>query len=494
MAGYIFKYSKGVLAQWFKLIKHSFASLLYLRMNERGNKMKKRFIALMLIMCLVITLTACGTTPVNSSATPGTKAASSDTPAATAPIELTLATSLYVEEPHQKALDNLLAAYNKKNPNVKITIYGAEYANFWNNLTTEIISNNEADIVQIGPDRLTSYNALRKGGSFVDLGPYIAKSGKDYAKLLVGQNDTVVDGKTLALSNYAWGTTGIFYRKSILEKAGINPDSIKTSDDFVAALKATTKGDVVGMGVVVGTHSFVVSEWIRMFNRGVTGGVYFDKEMPPYDADHIVVNNDANVYMAKWWQDLILKDKVLKPGPDKKDSRELFWNGLAAFNLDGPWFIGMTESRDPKILADTGLIPHPEMIYNGKSYKATPSYSPYLCSISTNCKHPQEAWDFMEWMTSVEAQTIIATCGMTPSNTEFSGTDSYKTNYPLAYKFSGFLTNNYGPLMKEPTTPKYAELLNVLIDSGQNMFSEKGADPKAELDAAAAKMKEIMKK
>lgn len=462
--------------------------------------MKRKIVVLLLIICMTASLIACGG---SSSTTPTTTAettsAPSTTPDASEPkpaqtIELSYATSLYVEEPHQIVHDKLLEAYNKKNSNVKISIYGAEYANFWNNLTTEIISNNEADIIQIGPDRLASYHALRASGAFIDLGPYIEKSGKDFSKLLVGQNDCVVDGKTIALANYAWGTTGIFYRKSILEKAGINAESIKNSDDFVAALKATTKGNVVGMGVVVSAHPFVVSEWARMFARGVTGGIYFKEEAPPFDADHIVVNSPENVAMAKWWQDLILKEKVLKPGPDKKDARELFWNGLAAFNLDGPWFIGMTEARDPAILEDTGLIPHPDMIFNGTSYKPRPSYSPYICCISSNCKNPDAAWEFLEWMTTEEAQTIIATCGMTPTNTEFVEKPEYKSNYPLSYKFMEFMNNNYGSLLSDPQTPKCNELINVLVEAGQNMFSEKAADPKTELDAAAQKMKEIMNK
>jgi ABC-type glycerol-3-phosphate transport system substrate-binding protein len=408
--------------------------------------------------------------------------------------ELTFATSLYVEEPHQVALDKLLAKYNETHPNVKITIYGAEYANFWNNLTTEIIGGNEADIVQITPDWIASYNSLRVGGAFVDLAPYMEKTGKPYSTNLVGQDLCVMDGKTVALANYAWGTTGVFYRKSILEKAGIDPDSIKNSDDFVKALKAVTKDDVVGMGVVVSAHAFVVDEWIRMFARGVSGGVYFPGEAPPYDAEHIVVNSPENVWMAKWWQNLILNEKVFKPGPDKKDARELFWNGLAAFNLDGPWFIGMTEQRDPAILEDTGLIPHTEMIYNGKSYKAVPDIYPYVAAISTKCKDIDAAWDFIDWMTSDEAQEIIATCGMTPNSKSYAGTEKYKTNYPLSNKFITFLDNVYGKPMQAPNTEKYSELHNAFIQTGQNMFGEQGADPKAELDTLAEQMKEIMKR
>ena len=463
--------------------------------------MKSKSVALLLVVCLIATLAACGGSPVTTPATsnavssaPSTAPATSTGGSTAAPIELTYATSLYVEAPHQIVHDNLLKAYGAKNSNVKISIYGAEYANFWNNLTTEIISNNEADIIQIVPSKLASYYALRASGAFLDLTPYMKKTGTDYMSLLMGQKECDIDNKTVAISNYAWGTNGVFYRKSICEKYGVDAEAIKTSDDFVAALKATTKDNIVGMGAVVGTHPFVVAEWVGMFARGVTGGMYFKGEVAPFDADHIVVNSPDNVAMAKWWQDLILKNKVLKPGPDKKDSRELFWNGLCAFNLDGPWFIGMTEARDPAILKDTGLIPLPNMIYKGTSYKPTPSYSPYICAISSNCKNPDAAWEFLNWMTSIEAQTIIATCGMTPANKDFSEKDEYKTKYPLSYKFLGFKQNNYGEPMSDPRTPKGSELSNILIEAGQNMFSPKAADPQTELNAAAEKMKAVMNK
>ena len=56
-------------------------------------------------------------------------------------IKLTFSTSVYVEEPHQKAIDALLEAYSKKEPNVDIEILGAGYDGYWDNITTEILSN-----------------------------------------------------------------------------------------------------------------------------------------------------------------------------------------------------------------------------------------------------------------------------------------------------------------------------------------------------------------
>ena len=54
-------------------------------------------------------------------------------------VKLTFSTSVYVEEPHQKAIDALLEAYSKKEPNVEIEILGAGYDGYWDNITTEIL-------------------------------------------------------------------------------------------------------------------------------------------------------------------------------------------------------------------------------------------------------------------------------------------------------------------------------------------------------------------
>ena len=62
-----------------------------------------------------------------------------------------MATFLYVEAPHRAVIDRLVEEYNKIDPNVQIEISGAGYADYWNNLTTEILANNETDIMQIYP-------------------------------------------------------------------------------------------------------------------------------------------------------------------------------------------------------------------------------------------------------------------------------------------------------------------------------------------------------
>ncbi|MFR5584367.1 MAG: extracellular solute-binding protein [[Clostridium] scindens] len=260
-----------------------------------------------------------------------------------------------------------------------------------------------------------------------------------------------VNGETLAISSYAWGTTGIFYRKSMLEDAGVDPESIKTQEDFREACAKFTKDGKYAMGVVSGTHAFTVSEWSRLIARPVSGGLYFPNgESEPYTADNVNVNAPENVWAAQWWQDFILKDKAAKLVTDKKDSREMFWNGEVPFNMDGPWFVGMSKERDESLMDDIGIIPQFDVTYEGETYKPNPTNYPLVTMISKNCEHPDEAYAFLEWMTTDEAQALIADCGMIPSNTDYSTSDEYIKNHELEYAIVGFMQNNYAELIADP--------------------------------------------
>lgn len=445
--------------------------------------MKKRTRILSVLLCgaMIAGLTACGGGDGGGSQEAKDEGGDGDK------IKLTFSTSVYVEEPHQKAIDNLLAAYNEKNPDVEIEVLGAGYDGYWDNITNEIVSGTASDMIQVYPENISTYHALKEGGTFVNLDDYMSDELKGK---LTGQDMCVVDGETLAISSYAWGTTGIFYRKSMLEDKKIDPASIKTLDDFRDACLKFTEDGGYATAAVSGTHAFTISEWNRLVARPVSGGLYFtDDAAGPYDAEHVNVNSEANVWAAQWWQDFILKDKAATLVTDKSDTREMFWNGEIPFCMDGPWFIGMT-SED--ILEDVGIIAQPDIVYNGETYKPNPTNYPLVTMINKDCEHPDEAYAFLEWMTSDEAQALVAECGMIPSNTDYSTSEDYIANHELEYAIVDFMQNNYTELVADPNIPELGEISQIMLDAGQKMFSDQAADVQTEMDDAQKKIEEVM--
>ena len=117
--------------------------------------------------------------------------------------------------------------------------------------------------------------------------------------------------------------------------------------------------------------------------------------------------------------------------------------------------------------------------------------------ISKNCKHPKEAYAFLEWMTTDEAQKIIADCGMIPSNTDYSTSDEYIQNHELEhkiveFKIVDFMQNNYATLVADPNIPQLGEISQIMLDAAQKMFSEQAADVQEEMDSAQKQVEEVM--
>lgn len=165
--------------------------------------MLKRISAVLLVICLVLALAACGggqanVTPTQTQ-TPQTNSNSENSTNSGEKVKLTFETSVYVEAPHKKAIDGLIAEFNKNNPNIEIQVFGAGYDNFWDNLTTEVMADNQGDIVQVYPENIAQYDSLKPDGAFLDLNTYM--NGKDFESKLVGQDLTKIKDKTVALSN-----------------------------------------------------------------------------------------------------------------------------------------------------------------------------------------------------------------------------------------------------------------------------------------------------
>jgi ABC-type glycerol-3-phosphate transport system substrate-binding protein len=461
--------------------------------------MRKRLsITISLLVLLSLLLASCSPAAIPSTE-PGQPAAdqpAADQPAADKPkekITLNVEMSVYVEAPHKKAFDLLKAAYEAENPNVEIVYYGAPYAEFWDKLTTEIVAGTEADIVQLqdGSSRYSTYAALREGetGSFVNLDKWI--KGSRWEDELMDQKNLTYNGHYIGLANYAWGARAVYYRKSLFEKAGIDPASIITTEDFLAAAKKLTiKGengqpDQYGFGAVLSTHSFVWDEMKTFICRPI-GGTFTPGNLPPYSSENITVNNEEMKWCWQWWQDMVFVSQVVPPGSyDKADERDLFWNGTVAMNIDGPWFVGMTREKDLSLLDDLGVIASPDVLYNGTSYPFHGEIYGITHLISSKSKNPEEAWKFLEWMAGEEAQKIIAVTGMIPSNISYATSDEYVALEPLNAELTSLATARYKmPASVDPNIPEMGEINKVLIDAAQAAFIT-GANVSVLLDTAA---------
>lgn len=387
-------------------------------------------------------------------------------------VNLTFATSVYTEAAHRDVINRLVYAYAAQVPHVTITV-------------VELSADQEADIVHVNPSHLARYNILNPEDAFVDLAPRFART--NFLQNLMGQEALVTNDQIFAMSNYAFSTTAIFYRRSKLEEMSIDPSGIRIHEDFrEAALRLANNGGYA-MGVTQGADEFS-----SLIARPVSGGLYFSDEAPPFTAENVNINAPENIWAANLWQDWVVTDRLFNMVYNRNYARELFWNGDVAFNIDGPEFINMTNERDPALLDDIGIIPQFNLMFAGRMAIPNPSVELLVTMLSQNSAHQEEAWDFMLWMTGDGAQWLISHSGMVPSSRSFAAMEVYRENNPLESQFFNFMVNYYGPLLLDPFIPEMDDIKAVLQEAAERMFSSEAADVETEMNAAQARVQEIM--
>ena len=160
-------------------------------------------------------------------------------------------------------------------------------------------------------------------------------------------------------------------------------------------------------------------------------------------------------------------------------------------NIDGPWFVGMTREKDPALYDDLGVIASPSVIYNGETYPFYGEYVNISHAISSESEHPEEAWKFLEWMASPEAQEIIAVCGMIPTLKSYNTSAEYAELIPINAELVKLANENYKfPAVIDPNIPELGEMSQIMVEAAQAAFIT-NADVGETLDTAAAQMKDI---
>ncbi|HEX2914073.1 MAG TPA: sugar ABC transporter substrate-binding protein [Chloroflexia bacterium] len=340
-------------------------------------------------------LAACGDNTATTS--PATTAAASTTAAgattAAAPTTAAAAASSggqitlthwyhqYGEEGTQQAALKYAADYTKANPNVTVKVEWIA-GDYDSKLSAALLTPE-------GPDVFESHltNSMVQAGQVTPLDDLLTDDlKKDFTKIDLNRNS--VDGKLYAIQMID-DPQLLYYRKSMLDKAGIKPPT--TLDELIAASKALNSSKVKGLfigndggiGVLAGNLVYAA------------GSKYLDENNKP------AFNNDA---VAQAWlkgKDLINSNTVLIGAPTDWWDPSAFNQNLAAMTWNGLWAMpGIKKALGD----DFGVFALPA---------AGPSGKPVIYSggwaemVNAKSKHIAEAKAYVKWLwlQNVQAQT-----------------------------------------------------------------------------------------
>jgi len=200
------------------------------------------------------------------------------------------------------------------------------------------------------------------------------------------------------------GPVAVFYRRDFYEKAGVDPASIKTWDDFLAAGKKVMEANP---GTVMTQADFNGdSEWFRMIANEQDCGYFstdgaeitINKPACVATLDKIKQMKDAGIITAAIWDEKIQANTA----------------GKVASQMMGAWYEGTIRSGSPDLSGKWGVYPMPSLTADGPHAANLGGSS---LAISGGSKNQEAAFKFVEYaLTTNEGQvSMLKSFGLVPS-------------------------------------------------------------------------------
>ncbi|MBB6488670.1 ABC transporter substrate-binding protein [Rhizobium lusitanum] len=380
-----------------------------------------------------------------------------------------------------EGLKAAVPAFNKKYPNVKVTIEDVGNPAIWDKITTGMAAGGIGlpDIMNIGIDYMGNYVETFPDG-LVDLNALGAKDLAGKFPTGVWASGSGADGKVYGIP-YEANTAGFFYRKDLFDKAGIDISKIETWDDMLKAgvtLKQQTGVPMFGTDKAA-TRQEASNLWQLLAAQ--QGSFFFDAK------GDIAMNDAAGVRaltIMKQANDAgIMAD--IPGGWDSTIKQVKGEIGVAVLPV-ASWMAGVIRAQAPDMKGKWAVRRPPAVESGGLTAAVTGAT--YL-SINAQSANKDAAWAFINFaLGTLEGQKLVyGGGGLFPGykplieSADFVAPDPYYDGEKVNQLFVDELAQ------KTPAinfTGDYAQALKAYMDA-QTQVLLKGADPKQALDAAA---------
>ena len=284
-----------------------------------------------------------------------------------------------------------LPEFKKEFPGVDVKIVPLAWADHHTALTNALATGSGAgDVVAIDVSYIAKF-AETTGLQDLNKAPYSAGSLKSKFVPFTIAQATTDDGRLIALPNDI-GPGSMFYRRSVLKKAGVSvADLTKSWDSFLEAgkkIKAKT-----GAYLIANANS--VAELMYKSNIPAGEGVFFDKN------GKVLVDSPRFVkafQIAKAVHDAGLDGNI---NEWTNEWYEGFRKGTVATQFSGAWLYGQLKGwMAPDTGGDWGIANLPNNAYA--------SWGGAFWAIPTQGKQKDLAWKFVKFITANKAAQLAA--------------------------------------------------------------------------------------
>lgn len=385
--------------------------------------MKRKVLSLILAASMVVSLVGCGSsgTQTQAPATPETQQAQQE-PAQAAPETqaadnqnavtdtasgdaVTLKWAIWDKEstPYWQAL---VDAYKSVAPNVTIEMVDLGSTDYMTVLATELSGEgSDFDVVTIKD--VPGYATLVQKNAILSLDDYISADGVDLSKYAGTTDQVTVNGSLyeLPFRNDFWV---LFYNKDLFDDKGIAyPTNDMTFDEYDALAREMT--DTSFGSQIYGAHYHTWRSAVQLFSV--------------LDGKHTILDGDYE--FMKPYYEMVLnqeKDGVCRKYTDLKAEglhySAAFSGGDVAMLNMGSWYIATliasleSGEYDADLCGNWGIVkyPHAEGVEAGSTLGTITGLS-----VTAASDTPDEAWNFIKWVSGEEGAAVMAKTGNFPA-------------------------------------------------------------------------------
>ena len=364
---------------------------------------KRFFSEISMLVILVFVLTACSGAVSSSATTTPAASESSIQPEAVstqaAPTATTVSSSQQqvtiryqdwrlAEEPAATALKDLVNDFEASHPNIKVDLEPVANAEKITKFNNQFRAGDPPDVVRLNLTDIPTEVAI---GALLPLDQYVEKAGgqallDDFSKYMI--NVATVNGHVYAIPHE--GDAFVLYLNNRLWKeAGLDPvnNPPKTMDDLQKANLALTDAskNKYAFGMWPGW------QWMQTWFTAY-GADYFNK-----DYTDTLIDSPQAIEAFKYYTGLVTTEKVVPPGVIEVNygSQVALMAQEQVAYIEGPYATyGGILAANPKLQSDLVVIPIP-----GKTIGRGTHFA-----IGNGSKHPDEAWELIEFLSTPENQ------------------------------------------------------------------------------------------
>ncbi|WP_107426904.1 ABC transporter substrate-binding protein [Streptomyces sp. CB02460] len=315
------------------------------------------------------------------------------------------------------AYQDCAAAFQKANPDITVKITQTAWAQYWQNLTTQLTTGDAPDV---WTDQASYYPQFATSNQLLDLQPLVDRDKVDLSAYQSGLAETwVKDGKRYGLPK-DWDTMALVYNTGQLGKQGVdaaqlddltwNADDGGTLEKTIAKATIDSKGrnglDPAFDKNHVKTYGFL-PEWADGSQgqngwgdlAASNGFTYLDKN--PWGTKYKYDDPKLAETLA-WFKRII--DKGYAPRFDQQSTvanSQLLIAGKGAIMVTGSWNI--STFTDAKLKQKFAFAPLPTGPVGRKS-----AVNGLSDAIWAGTPHKEEAWKWVKFLASPACQNLVA--------------------------------------------------------------------------------------